>query len=245
MVMEIHDNVVALIPAKMTSKRCPNKNMATLMNRPLIYFSIKVAQLVNAVNEIYVSSENEAVLIAARKLSAKTIKRPNHLSLPTITTQEVLRNAYEHLAKNEGFIPDIVLLLQPTHPFRNAADVQEAIEEFSKNTDYDSLLSVKKTDELRGKIHQGRFVSEFPLPRDKKKEPEMYTNTGSFYLFRPKRSFLTASFFGDRIFPYVLNRSTIDIDIDYPEDLETARCLLQTYADRYPQFFGGETGSVK
>lgn len=234
--MDLKQKVVAIIPAKMTSRRCPKKNMAMLKNRPLLYYSIKIAQLVIAVDEIYISSEDEDVLVVARQFGAKTIRRPTQLSESNITTQAVLQHAYDFITENDGFIPDFVLLLQPTHPFRNALDIQKAIVEFSRNRDCDSLLSVKRTDELRGEIKNGTFQNEFPLPRDKSKEPSFFINTGSFYLFRPRKSFLTDSFFGDRIYPYILDINSIDVDIDHPEDLELARCMMEVYADRYSHF---------
>jgi CMP-N-acetylneuraminic acid synthetase len=105
-----------------------------------------------------------------------------------------------------------------------------------KKIEFDSLFSVMETDELRGKIVDSVFVPEFSLPRNKAKEPKIYRNTGSFYIFRPERSFLTNSFFGEKIFPFILDRLTYDIDIDYQSDLDLAHCLLYNHKNEFLHF---------
>jgi CMP-N-acetylneuraminic acid synthetase len=227
---------VAIIPAKMTSKRLPNKNMANLCGNPLIYYSIQIAKSVSLIDEVYVSSEDSKIFDYAMSCNVGTIVRPSELSQPHVTTKEVLCHSYEKIGSRTGTFPDLVVLLQPTHPLRMPEHVYNAIKIMAERIEFDSLFSVMETDELRGKIVDGIFVPEFPLPRNKTKEPKFYRNTGSFYIFRPERTFLTNSFFGKKIYPFILDRLVYDIDIDYQSDLDLAQCLLYNHKNEFLHF---------
>jgi len=228
--------IVAIIPAKMTSQRLPNKNMANLCGNPLIYYSIQIAKNVSLIDEVYVSSEDTRMLDYASSCNVGTILRPSELSQPHVTTKEVLCHSYDKIGVRTGMFPDLVVLLQPTHPLRMPEHVYNAIKKMAENIEFDSLFSVMQTDELRGKIVDGVFLPEFPLPRNKSIEPKFYRNTGSFYIFRPERTFLTNSFFGKKIYPFIFDRLVYDIDIDYQSDLDLAQCLLYNHQNDFSHF---------
>lgn len=223
--------VVAVVPAKMTSERFPRKNLKNICGQPLLYYSVRVAQLVNVIKEVYVSSEDKEVLSLANSLGAKAIKRPEDLSRAHVTNIDVLRHIHDVLTEK----PDIVVLLQPTHPLRRPKDIQSALDLFTES-DADSLFTVVQADELRGTIEGGFFCSEVPLPRKKEKESKKFRNTGSFYFFRPERTFLTEAPFGNRILPYVLNRAEFEIDINQSHDLTVAECVLRTFTEEFNYF---------
>jgi len=227
---------VAIVPAKMTSQRFKRKNLENLCGQPLVYYSIQIVKYIDSIRDVFVSSEDRTMLETASVFGAKTIVRPKHLSNPDITTQDVLKHVYAEIFQQKSKFPDLVVLLQPTHPLRMPGPISDAIKLMEKNEAFDCLFSVMPNDELRGRIVSDSFVPEFNLPRDKATEPKMFTNTGSFYIFRPKRSFLTKSFFGKKIFPFVLERSPFEIDIDYPSDMEIAKCLLERNKEKFPHF---------
>ena len=227
---------VAVVPAKRTSRRIQGKNLRHLGGRPLLYYSVRIAQVVPEIDAVYVSSEDEKILSLARELGAETIVRPAPLSRDGVSTREVLEHAYGEIVERLSSAPTEVALLQPPHPLRRVEDVSGAIAAFRARPEADSLFTVAPTDELRARIEDGWLAAEFPLPRVKAEEPEMYWNTGSVYLFRPERSFLKASYFGERIHPYVVERSEIHIDIDYPADLRLAECILEANRERLDHF---------
>lgn len=223
--------IVAFIPAKMTSMRLPGKNMKMLCGYPLLYYSIKVASLVKEIDEIFVSSEDKEVLRTAKQFGATPIQRHKSLSVAKVTNIEVMRHFYATLSEKA----EIIVLLQPTHPLRDPVDISKAIDLLHR-TDADTLFSVIKTDQLLGSIENGLFIPEFPLPRNKVLEPVRYKNTGSFYLFRPDRSFLTESPFGEKIVPYVLERAEFEVDIDTASDMRLATCLLESNINKLRHF---------
>lgn len=228
--------IIAVVPAKMTSRRLPGKNLIDLCGQPLIYYSIRAARLVRQVSSVYVSSEDTRVLDTAARLGAETIVRPPALSDHNVSNQQVLKHAVESVQSLSGAIPDLVVLLQPTHPLRMPADIERGIEMILDDPKADSLFSLIPADDLRGQIIDGRFMPEVPLPRNKLKEPRIFKNCGSFYIFRPERTFMTDRFFGEQIIPMVLERPEFEVDIDTASDLRLADCLLRSRIEEFGHF---------
>lgn len=224
--------VVAVIPAKMTSRRLPEKNMADLCGQPVLYYSIEVAKQATLVDQVLVSSESDSVLDFAQTMGVSTVKRPEELTLPDVTNRDVLKHA---LAQVNDPI-DLVVLLQPTHPLRFPKQLDEAIRAMQERPEFDCLFTVIPSEEMRGEIKNGEYHPEFPLPRQKDKEPKLYTNTGIFYIFRPERTIFGEKYFGEKIYPFVIDRNPFDIDIDYPSDLKRARFTLQSHASDFKHF---------
>lgn len=222
--------VAALIPAKMTSIRFPKKNVTRLCGHPLIYFSVRIAQLVPDIDDVWVSSESAELLALARDLGAQVVPRPAELSLPHVRNTEVMNHFYDSLEEK----PEIVVLLQPTHPLRHPDEIASAVRTF-RNSEADVMFSLVKTNELRGTIVDGRFIPEVALPRTAP-GPETYRNCGSFYLLRPETSFLTERPFGRTIAPYVMKYPEFEVDIDYEGDMQLAECLLKNNRKRFGHF---------
>ncbi|MCX8492309.1 MAG: acylneuraminate cytidylyltransferase family protein, partial [Cyclobacteriaceae bacterium] len=68
--------------------------------------------------------------------------RPSHLATDTSGTYEVLLHAVE-FAESQGYVPDTLVLLQPTSPFRTAKHIKDAMQSFSSSDDM--VVSVKET----------------------------------------------------------------------------------------------------
>ena len=136
----------------------------------------------------------------------------------------VLKSWYDDLANK----PDCIVLLQPTHPLRQPADLSDAIAQFV-DSDLDSMFALAPTDLLLGELKNGVFHPEYSLPRNKRSEPKRYRNTGSFYLLKPERTFMTTQNYGVKHGGYVLRAAEIEIDIDYPHDLLLAEAMLKTH----------------
>lgn len=215
--------VAAFIPAKMTSQRLPQKNMRVLCGRPLLYYSIRVAQLSRAVSTTVVSSESPIVLDYAITQGASVHRRTPDLSEPAVRNVDVLRHWYEPLEEK----PEIVVLLQPTHPMRDPEDLSRAVDQLRNDPEADSLFTVLRTAALTGVVRDGVFWPDVNLPRNVETESPRFRNTGSFYLFRPERSFLTAKPFGERIRAYELRRPEWEVDIDHEHDFDCAEAIFR------------------
>lgn len=134
--------ILYVIPARAGSKGLPEKNIKILGKKPLIEYSIDFA-LANMLDndELCISTNDSKVIeiVKAKGISVPFI-RPDSLASDDSSTQDVLIHAlnyYESIDKKF----DVILLLQPTSPFRNQEDFTRLLSEFS--SEIDMVVSVK------------------------------------------------------------------------------------------------------
>lgn len=134
---------LVIIPARGGSKGLPGKNIKILGGKPLIHWTIDEARKVFNDNEICISSDDEKIKKVAEKTGLKIpFLRPKELATDIATTQDVLLHAIKYYEDNY-YKPEVVVLLQPTSPFRTSKHIKEALEEYSN--DIDMVASVKET----------------------------------------------------------------------------------------------------
>jgi CMP-N,N'-diacetyllegionaminic acid synthase len=119
--------VLALIPARGGSKGLPGKNILSVCGRPLLAWSIDAARGSRYVDRVVLSSEDAAIIAAARVCGCEVpFRRPDVLASDTASTTDVVLHALDALP---GY--DVVVLLQPTSPLRTASDIDTACEKFA------------------------------------------------------------------------------------------------------------------
>jgi N-acylneuraminate cytidylyltransferase len=138
--------ILYLIPARGGSKGLPGKNVKRLGDKPLIVHSIDFAiRNKKDEDELCISTDDIKVIeIAKSKGIEIPFVRPDYLASDNATSYDVILHALEHYEK-AGKIFDVVLLLQPTSPFRNQEDFDNLISIY--NADLDMVVSVKNVKE--------------------------------------------------------------------------------------------------
>ena len=120
-------SVLALIPARGGSRRLPRKNILPLGGKPLIGWSIDTGLALPEVDAVVVSTDDGEIADVARSLGAQVPwLRPVHLASDTASSNDVIAHALEH-CRHQGRAFDLLLLLQPTSPFRDAALLRRAL----------------------------------------------------------------------------------------------------------------------
>lgn len=131
-----------IIPARGGSKGIPGKNIKLLGGKPLISYSIEVARQLADDVDICVSTDDKNIVQVVENIGLKMpFLRPDELATDKSGTYEVLIHALDfYLA--QGLEYDVVVLLQPTSPFRTVSDVKRCIEKY--NSEIDMVVSVKE-----------------------------------------------------------------------------------------------------
>tara|TARA_Y100000590_G_C15380428_1_gene886099 strand:- start:159 stop:728 length:570 start_codon:yes stop_codon:yes gene_type:complete len=129
--------IVAIIPAKGSSKRLPNKNMTKLLGKPLIQFTIDEALKSKSIDRLYISTDNQNIENYATSKNIRVIKRSEKLGGETPII-DVYEHAYNSIEDKKNI--EIMVGLQPDHPDRDVS-IDEALNIFfiSKS---DHLISV-------------------------------------------------------------------------------------------------------
>ena len=214
---------IAIIPARGGSKRLSNKNVLSLGGIPLIAHSILYAQKNSAIiDDIYVSTNDEAIKNVALQYGAKVIDRPENLSGDYEPTVSALKHVLESIEEEV----ENIILLQATNPLRPENLLKEAFEIYQKGN-YDSLFTVSRNHQKLGKIVNDKF---FPFnyaigQRSQDLEPLFFEN-GLLYIAKASL-ILQNSIISENAYPFELNHIFANVDIDVQEDLEYAEYLIE------------------
>jgi CMP-N-acetylneuraminic acid synthetase len=134
--------VLAVVPARGGSKGLPGKNLRLLAGLPLIGHSLRAAAMVPEIDRCIVSTDSAEIAAAARDLGGDVpFLRPAELAADDTPMAPVLRHALA--AVEEGSAPyDYVVLLDPTSPAREPAEVSAALDLLSQRAEWDGVVSV-------------------------------------------------------------------------------------------------------
>ena len=128
-------HLVAMIPARMGSKRIPNKNTRYLCGKPLIQYPIDLALGCTAFKSVYVNTESTALGYASKKMGVSFYHRSDALAADHATNRDFV---YDFLKNVEC---DYVVMMNPTAPALRPQTV-ECFVQYLRNNDYDTILSV-------------------------------------------------------------------------------------------------------
>lgn len=161
--MSATPRAVALIPARMGSKRVPGKNIRPLEGHPLIAYTIAPAVESGVFDAVVVSTDSPEVAEIAAHYGAETpFLRPAEFAGDTSPDIEWVAFTLTALAER-GRAYDCFSLLRPTSPFRSAATIRRAWEAFLADSRIDSLRAVEKCTQHPGKMWVLRHNRLLPL----------------------------------------------------------------------------------
>lgn len=211
-----------VIPARKGSKRLPGKNIKLLGGLPLVLHSINFAQNNKEVSDfIVVTTDDPEVEDIALSAGVEVVKRPAHLSTDHSTTLSVLKHITEEFKEVENLI-----LLQPTNPLRPDNLLREAWSIYN-SLNYDSLLTVSKTDIKLGKIIQNKYVPlNYNIGQRSQDLDPVYFENGLLYITKVS-CILDGNILGENNFSFIVDHPFSRVDIDTQEDLEYAEFLFQ------------------
>ena len=226
--------LVAIIPARIGSKRLPGKNIKLLGGKPLIAWTIEAAVNSNYIDEVMVSTDGQSIANIAIQYGASVpFLRPVELAGDASSTMAVV----EHVIAGYGSIDqqfEYVMLLQPTSPLRTADHINQACEQLLAK-DGDSIVSVCPCDHSPlwsnvipedGSLK--RFIDDKVAVSRSQDLPEYYRLNGAIYLAKidtllQQRHFLNAEL---KVFSYKMDTHS-SIDIDNLIDFQLAEILIQ------------------
>ncbi len=224
--------MIALIPARGGSKRLPRKNVRVFCGRPLIHWSIAMAQAVPEIERVIVSTDDPEIAEIARAASAEVRIRPDDLSTDFATTASVVTHVLRDLAATEGYRPVGVVLLQPNCPLRPWAIVRSAIDAFMGNT-VDSVVSVTQSREKQGQVEGSCFRPAYAPGTRSQDMPSTYFENGVVYVSRGDMVRERGEIFGERIYPLVTDLLYALGDIDTELDFQIAEHLFRTHREHF------------
>lgn len=120
----------------------PKKNIQSLGGYPLIAYSIAAAALSKEIERVIVSTDSEEIAEISRHYGAEVpFLRPSQYARDESTDNEWVLHLIGWLEENEGQVPELLVHLRPTTPFREPAIIDSAIIEIRSRPEATSLRS--------------------------------------------------------------------------------------------------------
>lgn len=135
---------LALIPARGGSKGLPKKNIMPIAGKPLIAWTIEQAMESKHVDRVVVSTDNVEIKEVARNCGADVpFMRPPELATDEAKTVDVVLHALTKL-EEDGDRYDVLALLEPTFPTRDAKDIDRCLKILDGNPEALAIVSVAR-----------------------------------------------------------------------------------------------------
>lgn len=226
--------ILCIIPARGGSKGLPGKNIKTLIDKPLIAWTIDAAKKSRYIDKVIVSTDDSKIKTVSIQYEVDVIDRPYELATDDASTIDVILHSLEILRKEHNYLPEYVMLLQCTSPLRNEKHIDEAIEKLINNqSGAKSLISVTKEEHppfwLR-KINSKGYLERYfnfdanNLARRQDFE-ELYRPNGAIYLAKTNQLIKNRSYQTEKTMPYIMD-AVSSIDIDTEIDFKLVEVLL-------------------
>jgi CMP-N-acetylneuraminic acid synthetase len=226
-------NILALIPARAGSKGIPGKNLRELGGVPLVGHAIECARRVPECNRIVLSTDSAEMLEIGRAFGAETpFIRPSEFATDYTPMLAVLQHAVRTLSES-GWMPEIIVLLQPTAPFRRVEDISAAIRQIQSSPEIDSIVSVEEIPSHYSPHFVMKIVDNCLVPylvegaaiTRRQDAPRAYSRNGQFYIIRRNTLVEKESIYGDCSIPFIT--SHLAVNLDTLDDWEAAESLVQ------------------
>lgn len=226
-------NTIAIIPARGGSKGVPGKNIAPILGKPLLLYTIEAALESKLLSEIWVSSDDENILQVANTVEGVRLHQRDAV---LAQDHSQIADTLVAILKNYGEAdrPDALMLLQPTSPIRESFHIDNAIKSLQANGEMNSLISVCAMDDVHPARMYWKHNSELKpiLPRYEQHHrqdiPPAYYRNGTIYLVRTEVFLASRSLMVKPTLGFEMPE-TLLLNIDTPRDLLIAEPLIKAW----------------
>jgi len=229
--------IVALLTGKGGSQ-LKNKNLLKINNKKILEYPCFEAKKIKSINEFYVSSEDDLILKAAKKLDFKEIKRPKKLSQNNSKHIDVLKHSIKYLNK-KNIYPDILVVLLANAPTIKSEWIEKSIKILKKNKRITAVVPVQKNNDFHPyrakKIYKG-FLKPFiqlknKISTNRQDLESNYFLCHNFWTIKTSSIFENKgnspwTFMGKNCKPLIIKNS---IDIHNETDLIVAKYILKNF----------------
>ncbi|MEC7276617.1 MAG: acylneuraminate cytidylyltransferase family protein [Bdellovibrionota bacterium] len=226
---------IGIIPARAGSKRIPNKNIKSLMGKPLIQYTIEQSLQAKELDRVFISTDSEEIAEIGKSLGAEVpYLRPRELAGDKSNDYDVLSHFLDWFKNEENNEVDSLVYLRPTTPFKKNEHINQAVAKFRKGN-YTGLRSVTRVEgvhhpywmyksdesELLSSIVPGVTLEKY---FQSQLLPECFRLNGVVDIISPKMM-TKESLYGKKV-GYFEIENKFSLDIDTMEDFEYCEYLM-------------------
>ena len=230
------DEILGVIPARGGSKGIKRKNLHPLAGKPLIQYTIEAARKCRYLSRVVVSTDDPEIAELAANMELEVLRRPEDIAHDATPMVPVIQHVVRSLSE-DGYQPEIIVVLQPTAPLRRIEHIDDCLELISA-TGINSVVSVSP---VPGHFHpdwqfiisedgelqtfSGRDLDELQTRRQELLMT--YTRNGAIYAVQKAAFLESESLMAPPCIAYIMAAED-SVNIDSEEDIWVAeRFLLQ------------------
>lgn len=225
--------VLGVIPARGGSKGIPRKNLCLLAGVPLIVHAINAAKASRRLSDFLVSTEDQEIASTARLAGALVpFMRPRALADDKADAIGVVRHAVFEYERLKGVLVDLIVILQPTAPLRQASDIDGALEMMAKHQGAKSLASCCDVGPWHpsvmykqiGNDRMTPLMADASLAQRRQDFDPVFIRNGAIYICTRQLAMEQGQIRESEPLCYVMPRER-SVNIDEPLDLRLAELL--------------------
>jgi len=227
------NSILVVVPARGGSKGVKLKNIRTINGVPLVARVGHLVGQLSYVDRAVVSTDHPEVAEIAKKSGLEVpFMRPEPLSGDVVADGHVLHHALLECERIDNRKYDLVVMLQPTSPFRKAEHVTQTVKKLIKGG-YDAVWTVSETDSKAHPLKQLVFrddILDFYDPAGaniiaRQQLTPVYHKNGVAYVMTRDCILNTKNIKGERTSFVVIDEFMVNIDTEL--DFKLAEFILQ------------------
>ncbi|HEY8035316.1 MAG TPA: acylneuraminate cytidylyltransferase family protein [Methylobacter sp.] len=222
-----------IIPARSGSKGISDKNIKLLDGKPLIVWTAQAIQRANLSNYIAVLSTDSDLYAKIGRDADLHVPfiRPATCSNDSASALAVVEHALQWFEDEYKYLPEQVMWLQPTSPFRSSAIITQALDMMEREQ-ADGVIGCKEihrnlTTLFKSKNGFLRPLCDDTATQTRRQEVEpLLTPNGAMYLCKTAILQEKKSFYSERTIPLVMD-PIMSLDIDTLTDWAMAEAFVK------------------
>jgi CMP-N,N'-diacetyllegionaminic acid synthase len=225
--------ILVVVPARGGSKGVKLKNIRTINGVPLVTIVGRVVKELPYVDRAVVSTDHPEIAAIAREAGLEVpFMRPENLSGDIVADGPVLHHALLECERTDKEKYDVVVMLQPTSPFRRPEHVTDAVLKLIQGG-YDAVWTVSETDSKAHPLKQlviRKDALDFYDPAGaniiaRQELVPVYHKNGVAYVMTRDCILNTKNIKGERTSFVVIDEFMVNIDTEL--DFKLAEFVLQ------------------
>lgn len=220
---------IAILPARIGSKRIKKKNIKNFLNKPMIYWTLMNLKKTKLFDKIYVSTDSNEIVNKLKKFGfLDFIYRGKRLSNDSTGINLVMIDAIKKISHTH--LLDNVCCVFPCNPFLRKKELKKSFDILKKNNNAFIFPVVKYSHPIERAYYflNGKFIRRITKIKNNERTQDFkskYFDSGSFY-FANKKTWLNNK--RNKIIGIKTNWWSA-VDIDTPEDWKKAEILYKIF----------------
>ena len=216
--------ILVIVPARGGSKGIKLKNIRSLNGVPLVALVGRVIQQLDFIDRAVVSTDHPEVARIAKESGLDVpFMRPESISGDIVSDWEVLHHALMVTEEDDGKTYDIIIMLQPTSPFREPEHVTATVKKLIEGN-FDSVWTISETDSkshpskqliLNGEIVEYYDPENGPKIVARQQLSPVYHVNGLAYAFNRECLLNQKTRKGKKTSAVIIKETVVNIDTEY------------------------------